>query len=52
MRNYREHIEVMLRDRTAALVAFEERLDRETRDRIKAEQALQKARNEDVIASK
>ena len=51
MRNYREHIEALLRDRTVELASFEERLENETRERIKAEEALRDARNEKTTAT-
>jgi PAS domain-containing protein len=51
LRNYREHIEELLRDRTIELTKFEERLEQETRGRIKAEQALQNGRDQHMVAS-
>jgi PAS domain S-box-containing protein len=52
MRNYREEIETLLQNRTAELAASEQRLEEQTRDRIKAEEELQKARNENTVISK
>ena len=52
MRNYREDIEALLQNRTVELAESEERLHAETRDRIQAEEELEKVRNENTTASK
>ena len=50
MRNYREEIEAMLQNRTVELAASVERLQEETRVRVKAEEELQELRNENAVA--
>ena len=52
IRNYREEIETLLHDRTAELADSEQRLLEETRGRIRAEEELERARNEDAPAPK
>jgi PAS domain S-box-containing protein len=52
MRNYREEIETLLQNRTAELAVSAQRLKEQTRDRIKAEEELQKARTENTVTPK
>ena len=51
MRNYREEIEALLQNRTVELAESEERLQKETRNRIQAEEELESLRNENSVAS-
>ena len=51
MRNYREEIEALLQNRTVELAESEERLQEETRSRIRAEEQLENIRNQNAVAS-
>ena len=51
LRNHREHIEELLRHRTAELAGSEERLQQETRGRLQAERQLDRSRNENALAA-
>ena len=51
LRNQREHVEELLRYRTAELAESEKRLQKEARGRIEAEQQLERSQNENALAA-
>lgn len=51
LRNHREHVEELLRYRTAELAESEKRLQKEARGRIQAEQQLERSQNENALAA-